>query len=156
MFDPCNCGFGGCMKNLSGGPSIVRRWMVFNFVGAMGICVQIAALWGLTSGLRVHYLIATALAVETAVLHNFFWHERWTWCDRIPGHSGSFFSRLLCFHLTNGALSIAGNLLLMKIFVGKAGFHYMQANVLAIAICSVLNFVAGDRLVFRPTRSPSK
>jgi putative flippase GtrA len=140
----------------SPGPSRLKRWIVFNSVGAMGICVQFGALWGLTSGLHVDYLIATTLAVETAVLHNFFWHERWTWSDRIPGHSGSFFSRLLCFHLTNGALSIAGNLILMKIFVEKAGFHYMQANALAIGICSILNFAAGDRLVFRPTRTPSQ
>ena len=30
----------------------------------------------------VHYLWATAAGIETAVLHNFWWHECWTWADR--------------------------------------------------------------------------
>ena len=32
--------------------------------------------------LGVHYLVATALAVEIAVLQNYYWHVRWTWKGR--------------------------------------------------------------------------
>ena len=130
-------------------PSTLKRWLVFNIVGAMGILVQTGILWGLTCALHLRYLTATALAVEAAVLHNFLWHERWTWADRVAKHNSGAFSRLWCFHLTNGALSIAGNIILMMLFVEKAGFHTMQANALSIAICSILTFVLGDRLVFR-------
>ncbi len=137
------------MGILSHIPSVVKRWLVFNFVGAMGILVQMGILWGLTSALHLRYLIATALAVEAAVLHNFFWHERWTWADRVARCNTGVFSRLLCFHLTNGVLSIAGNLILMTLFVEKSGFHIMHANALSIAVCSFLNFILGDRLVFR-------
>jgi len=136
--------------------STVKRWFIFNFVGAMGICVQMGTLLGFTSCLRLNYLVATALAVEAAVLHNFFWHERWTWADRIESHDGGFFPRLLFFHMANGAVSIAGNLILMKIFVDKTGLHYVHANILAIAICSILNFLAGDRGVFRATGPDSQ
>ena len=73
------------------------RWMRFNLVGAVGIGVQLAMLWLLTA-LGVPYLMATALAVETAVLHNFLWHQRFTWADRSPGPA----SRLLRFNLTTG------------------------------------------------------
>lgn len=132
--------------------STLKRWFVFNVVGGMGICVQMSALWGLTSALHLNYLPATALAVETAVLHNFIWHERWTWADRIAGHHGGRLSRLLWFHLTNGALSIAGNLILMKILVDRAGVPYLHANLFAITICAILNFLAGDCLVFRSAR----
>ena len=137
------------MSILSHIPSVVKRWLVFNLVGAMGILVQMGILWGLTSALHLRYLTATALAVEAAVLHNFFWHERWTWADRIVRGDAGVFSRLLCFNLTNGALSITGNLILMALFVEKAGFPTMHANALSIAICSILNFISGDRLVFR-------
>ena len=142
------CAQEGNMDIVSPIPSTVKRWICFNFVGAMGILVQMGILWGLTSALHLRYLTATALAVEAAVLHNFFWHERWTWADRIAKHNSGVFSRLLCFHLTNGALSIAGNLILMTLFVEKAGFHTMHANALSIALCSILNFMLGDRLVF--------
>jgi putative flippase GtrA len=136
------------MRNEPRTKSGIRRWLVFNSVGAMGIVVQMSVLFILTSILGAPYLLATALAVEAAVLHNFFWHERWTWADRtkVPGY---FLRRFLGFHLANGSLSIAGNLVLMRIFVGIIGLHLLVANALAIALCSILNFFAGDRLVFR-------
>jgi putative flippase GtrA len=76
-------------KNLTGGATLVR-WCRFNFVGAVGICVQFGVLFLLKSVLHFHYLAATALAVEAAVVHNFFWHERFTWADRMqPGGHAS-------------------------------------------------------------------
>jgi putative flippase GtrA len=129
-------------------PSLLRRWLVFNFVGALGILVQLAALAALTRALHWHYLVATAGAVEAAVLHNFFWHERWTWAERAKGGALAAWGRLGRFHLSNGAFSLAGNVALMSLFVGRFAMNCTLANLLAIAICSVLNFVAGDRLVY--------
>src|SRR5204863_306937 len=57
-----------------------RRFARFNLVGALGIFVQVAAL-ALLIRLGVHYLAATAMAVSLAVVHNFWWHRRWTWSD---------------------------------------------------------------------------
>ncbi len=51
------------------------RWVKFNLVGGIGIGVQLAALWVFADAFQWNYLIATALAVETAVLHNFFLHQ---------------------------------------------------------------------------------
>ncbi len=109
------------------------------------------ALFVLTSLAGVHYLIATALAVEAAVLHNFFWHEHWTWADRSV--QGCFLRRFVGFHLANGAVSLTGNVVLMRLLAGKLGLNFMASNALAIAICSIINFLAGDRIVFRVRRS---
>lgn len=130
------------------------RWVLFGSVGAMGIGVQLAVLALLLEGFGIRYLWATALAVEAAVLHNFFWHERWTWGDRRRG-GRELPKRLLRFHAANGLLSLAGNVGLVRLLVEGAGLHPMAANALAIAVCSFLNFVAGDRLVFplHPARS---
>jgi putative flippase GtrA len=99
----------------------------------------------------LNYLLATALAVETAVLHNFLWHERWTWADRfVQGRQGSF-KRLLQFNLTTGAVSIVGNLVFMRVFVGTLGVHFLVANLMTIAACSVLNFLVSDKVVFQPS-----
>jgi putative flippase GtrA len=124
------------------------RWLKFNAVGAMGIAVQLAALALFKSGLHVNYMAATAVAVELAVLHNFVWHERWTWRDR--GTEGRI-GRLVRFHLANGLVSIAVNLVLMRVFVGQMHWPYLLANMAAIAVGSVVNFLAGDLLVFRRT-----
>jgi putative flippase GtrA len=121
------------------------RWLKFNAVGAMGIGVQLGALVLLKSVARVNYLLATALAVEAAVLHNFLWHQGFTWADR---KAANWFARLVKFNLTTGGLSIAGNLLAMKLLVGVAGLSYLPASWLSIAACSLLNFVVADRAIF--------
>jgi|SRR5215469_17116278 len=121
------------------------RWLKFNAVGALGILVQLAVLTILKSGLGANYLVATAMAVETAVLHNFFWHERFTWSDR---KSRARLARLAKFNLTNGAISILGNLGFMKLLVGGLAMNYFIANLISIAICSLMNFVVSDVFVF--------
>jgi putative flippase GtrA len=119
----------------------------------MGVLVQAAALAFFIRVAGLHYMIATALAVETAVLHNFLWHRRWTWIDR---SQSSCMMMLVRFNLTNGAVSMAGNLIFMLILVGGARLNAYAANLLTIALCSLLNFFLADRLVFtHPSRSSS-
>ena len=122
------------------------RWMKFNMVGWIGIGVQLVVLTALKSALHLNYLWATALAVEAAVIHNYFWHQRFTWADR-PAESQ--IARFVRFNLTTGASSIAGNLVLMKLLVDVLQVQYLLANIVTIASCSLLNFVVSDRLVFK-------
>ncbi len=120
------------------------RWLKFNLVGGMGIAVQLLMLVVLKTGLHLNYLIATALAVETAVVHNFLWHERFTWADR----AGAGFARFLKFNLSTGLFSIAGNLALMKLLAGLGHMNYLLANAITITACSVINFLVSDGFVF--------
>ena len=128
---------------------------MFNAVGTMGVGVQLTVLVSLTEGLGLNYLVSTVLAVESAILHNFVWHERWTWRDRDqdrePGIRGRWM-RLAWFNLVTGALSISSNVVLTGLYVSTLGIHYAIANLMAIATCSLLTFAASDRFVFR-TRS---
>jgi putative flippase GtrA len=126
----------------------LRYWLKFNAVGIIGIGVQLITLTIFRSGLGIHYLYATFLAVEAAVLHNFVWHELWTWADRKLDGRGVFL-RLLKFNMANGLISIAGNFALMWLLVGQMHVHYLPANIMAIGACSLINFFASDRLVFR-------
>jgi dolichol-phosphate mannosyltransferase len=124
------------------------RWTAFNLVGLGGVGVQLIVLTALTHA-GVHYLPATALAVEAAVLNNFAWHQHWTWVDR-PGRDASeTLYRLIRFNLSVGALSIAQNLVFMKILVGYYAVPFLAANLLTITLCSLLNFFVSDHVVFR-------
>ena len=136
-----------------GRPARAVRWLKFNLVGGMGIAVQLLVLILLKTGLHFNYLIATALAVETAVIHNFLWHERFTWADR----AGGGWVRFLKFNLTTGLFSIAGNLALMKVLVGLGHVNYLLANAITITACSIVNFLVSDGFVFaeRPARNHS-
>ncbi|MBI3646216.1 MAG: GtrA family protein, partial [Acidobacteriales bacterium] len=115
------------------------RWLKFNFVGGIGIGVQLVALTVFRSFFHLDYLLATGLAVETAVIHNFLWHERFTWADRPAAHPLHSLARLVKFNASNGAVSIIGNLLVMRLLVGELGLNYLAANLIAISACSLLN-----------------
>jgi putative flippase GtrA len=125
------------------------RWLKFNAVGALGIAVQMGAFALFFSALHLDYMVATALAVETAVLHNFVWHEKYTWKHLPRGATSDVAWRLLRFHAGNGAISILGNLALMRLFVGSLHIPHYVASLLAIALCSLLNFAASEWFVFR-------
>ena len=128
--------------------NIFLRWFRFNLVGGIGIAVQLVLLFLLKSILHFNYLAATALAVEATVIHNFLWHERYTWADRVQLSWQNSLPRLLRFNLTNGAVSIAGNLGLMKLMVDMGHMNYLVANAIAIALCSLVNFVVSNQYVF--------
>jgi len=127
---------------------VLYRWLKFNLVGALGIAVQLTVLLGLKSGFHLNYLLATALSVETAVVHNFLWHERYTWADRVRPSWQKSLPRLLRFNLAAGGVSIAGNLALMKMMVGLGHMNYLIANAIAIASCSLLNFLVSEEWIF--------
>src|SRR5258706_2102532 len=117
----------------------------FVIVGCLGFVLQLLALWALTSLAGWPWLPATAAAVELAVVHNFVWHEHWTWRDR----GEASWTRFARFNVATGLTSIAGNLVLMAILVGVMRIPAVLANTIAVGVLSVANFVASDRSVFR-------
>ncbi len=130
--------------------STLLRWLKFNLIGIVGAMLQ---LWIIHIFLRAGagYLQATALGVEAAVLHNFAWHQRYTWADRPTEDMAAVVNRLVRFHLSNGAVSIVGNVVLMRCLVGALDIPVLPANLAAILVCSLVNFVLGDRFVFSAT-----
>ncbi len=127
----------------------MATWIKFNLVGVTGFVLQTAALFLLTRGMpRLSYLIATALAVELAVLNNFVWHHHWTWRDRPTSTGAEIWRRLGRFNLTTGLVSIGGNLLLMSVFVGRFRLPIILANLVTVIICSVMSFILADRFAF--------
>ena len=55
-------------------------------------------------------------------------------------------------HLAAGAKTpayLVRNLVLMRFLIGTFHVHYLPANLIAIAACSLTNFFVSDRLVYR-------
>ena len=132
------------------------RWLKFSLVGIIGAGVQLAVLFASTSIAHVNYLISTVLAVEAAVVHNFLWHQRFTWRDRGRTHLLETLARLVRFNAGNGAISLVGNVLLMQVLVGHVHIRVMPANLISIGICALANFIVSDRWVFLTTRAGSQ
>ena len=121
----------------------------FNVVGVLGFALQSAVLFFLTHNPHpAGYLTATAIAVELAVLNNFVWHQQWTWSDRPSATPSETLRRLVKFNLTNGAVSLIGNLIFMSILVGRMRLPISGAYVVSIVACSICNFFLADRFTF--------
>jgi putative flippase GtrA len=62
-------------------------------------------------------------------------------------------SQLMRFHLSNGLVSMLGNLALMRVLVDGARMPVLAANGVAILCCSLVNFCFGDSWVFAVGRT---
>jgi putative flippase GtrA len=122
------------------------RYIKFGIVGASGTVVNLVVLH-----LGHEYLFTAiesanskpyaslALAITLATVNNFAWNRLWTWSDRVrvtsqPPHTTAQQS-------DHGQLSLT--LLLSD------SMDYRLANVIAILIASVSNFLANDKWTFR-------
>src|SRR5689334_4106301 len=96
--------FPTALPRAAGGSSVLFRWVAFNAIGVAGMVVQLGVVAFLVHMLRVHYVAATVAGVEAAILHNFAWHQRWTWRDRPTRRVRDRAARLARFHLLNGSI----------------------------------------------------
>lgn len=129
------------------------RFIKFGLVGASGTFINIAVLYSCQEFLllqiadfqsRLNYSIATAITVAT--LSNFYWNRRLTWRDR--QYEASPIVLVLFFKYVMAAgISIAIQSVMTKSLSNY--LHYIVANLVAIALSSIFNFVANDRLTFR-------
>lgn len=127
------------------------RFGKFNLVGVLGAALQVALLWLLTKHFRVGSPAAAPMAVEIVVLHNFAWHERLTWRDRRPKSMRQRLDRLWRFHVGNGLTSLIGNTVLIYGLVEWIHVPVVPAAIVAIVLCSVVNFFLADRWAFGAT-----
>jgi putative flippase GtrA len=127
--------------------NLLARWWKFNLVGIIGFGVQMTALFLLRKVCGAHYLLASAAALELTVVHNFIWHLHYTWRDRSASSHRMQFVR---FQLSNGMVSLVGNLLLVRLLMGGTHLPLLAANAIAVLCCAVANFYLGDLWAFAP------
>ena len=152
---PANISTGGGLAHSSIDRNSSRRLRVAKFalVGSIGICLQLTILWLLNSA-KMNYLLATIIAVELTVLHNFCWHRRFTWHDRTNSNYSYGWGALLRFHSSSGAVSLLGNVAFMSLLVRHTKITLTVANIAAITICAGVNLLLGDLWVFKSSSSP--
>jgi putative flippase GtrA len=126
--------------------NVWARFGKFNLVGMMGMAVQLGALAVFNHAWPGHVLACTAAAIELTLLHNFVWHLRITWPDR--GDRSATLNQLLRFNLSNGLVSMAGNLALMPLLVRGARIPVVAANAIAVVCLSLVNFCLGNNWAF--------
>ena len=124
------------------------RFVIFSAIGGfvfllgLGLQAVLTGRWQMAP--LASYLIQAVVSVETSFLLN-----RWlTWRDR----DSPFWLAFTRFNAQK-TVTIALNFLLYAGLL-RLGMNYLVANVALTAVFTVVNFVAGDRLVFIPARRP--
>jgi putative flippase GtrA len=120
------------------------RFSAFVLVGALCLVLNTVALWLLTSGLGLHYLLSTVIAFASITPLGFLLNKVLTFRTRreyarieLPRYFGAM------------AASFATNLLLMYLLVSVAGMWYLPASVLVAVLLVIANFLTSDRWSFR-------
>jgi dolichol-phosphate mannosyltransferase len=141
------------------------RYIKFGIVGASGTVVNLVVL-----SLGHEYLFSAiepagskpyaslALAITVATINNFTWNRLWTWSDRVkaeaqvlhidPLHPGP--AKLTREFGKYAAASGFGSGLQYVLTLLLSGtMDYRIANVIAIVVASVSNFLANDKWTFK-------
>ena len=134
----------------------LKRFFRFNLVGLLGIVTQFTTLTVLNHAFPRHYLLTSTFAVEFTLLHNFVWHLHYTWPAESQQRAREALAQLLRFHLSNGLVSLLGNLLLMRLFVHTTHLPVLLANALTIACCGLANFLLAHHWVFPKATSGNR
>ena len=128
----------------------LARFFRFGVVGASGVVVNQGLLMLLHGTLGAPLLLASVVAIELSILTNFLLNHVWTWrlSLRVPG----LMRRCLHYHAAAVMAAFAGNVVVLMVAVEVFGVDYRIANLLGIAVGTVINFTAGELWIFRADR----
>ncbi|MEI7612401.1 MAG: GtrA family protein [Betaproteobacteria bacterium] len=131
-----------------------HRFIKFGTVGASGTLVNLAVLY-----LGQEYLfralepalfrlnVSLATAIFFATINNFLLNRSWTWHDRKHAHR----DRRVLAQFGQYAMACWIGVALQFVLTNSLAvyFHYILANVVAIAIASLFNFAVNNWWTFR-------
>lgn len=145
------------------------RYIKFGLVGASGTVVNMVVLYLAQEHLfaaitepRQRLYASLALAIAVATVNNFTWNRLWTWADRVKAahahHTQLAHTRWSVISAQLGRYALASWLGIglqygLTLWLAHS-LHYLLANVIAIVVASVSNFLANDRWTFGKHRHP--
>lgn len=140
------------------------RYIKFGLVGASGTAVNMTVLFlaqeylfAFIGNPRQRLYASLAFAIAVATINNFTWNRLWTWADRVRAAQAH---RQHLEHTKLGVITGQLGRYALASWLGIAlqygltlwlahALHYLLANVIAILVASVSNFIANDRWTFR-------
>ena len=128
------------------------RFVKFGIVGASGTVINLGLLYYAQEhlfaaiqppGMRLN--LSLALAIFFATVNNFFWNRLWTWADR-----KHHYDRPILIQFGQYTLACWLSIALQAVFTNvlASHFYYLIANLIAIVLTSILNFVVNDLWTF--------
>jgi dolichol-phosphate mannosyltransferase len=136
----------------AGSPADSRLWK-FLMVGASGTLVNVVVFWSIHHGLGGRVLTAGVIAGLVATFTNFILNNAYTWADRRGKSASGFVQRLGKYYVATWA-GYAVYLGLLSALT-HVGVIPMLANLLAIGVGGLLNYLAHNAWTWREHRAGS-
>jgi dolichol-phosphate mannosyltransferase len=123
---------------------LLKRFVKFSIVGLSGTVVNMVV-YAVAIQMGMYYLGAAVVSFLFAVTNNFYWNFRWTFKGQAVYRSRrNKYFRFLAISLLN----LGFNLLLLRLFVESLEWNKTLAQLVAIGLVSVLNFLLNSRFTF--------
>ena len=119
----------------------------FGVVGLSGVVVNQGLLMLLHGAAGAPLLLSSIIAIEISILTNFVLNHTWTW--RMPLLEPGLMRRVVQYHAAAVMAAFAGNVIILMGAVELFGVDYRIANLVGIAVGTVINFTAGEVWIFR-------
>lgn len=125
-------------------PRVIRQFVKFAIVGAIGACVDVGTLVILKEILGLNVYLANFFSFSLAVINNYIWNSHWTFADQEKEHKRQIVQFVI--------ISIIGLVLseiLLYIFHDITHLHYLIAKCLGILVVLFWNFFANRFWTFK-------
>jgi len=122
-----------------------RRPLRYLAVATLGAALQAGVVIA-ASAVGCSPVAATVIGIEAAILHNFAWHDRWTWGDRDRREPRVV--RLVRYNAALAGTSLAVGAGVTWMVVAGLGWGVLPANAVAVAVAALANYIASDRVLF--------
>ena len=94
-----------------------------------------------SAGLHIDYRIASLIAIECAIINNFFWNLRWTFKERTAQKHTPLLLVFLKFNLSSGLVALTVNWTLLILGAELLHLPVLLANLIGIALGTAANFL---------------
>ncbi|WP_254529796.1 DUF2079 domain-containing protein [Natrinema gelatinilyticum] len=130
-----------------------QRLIMYVLVGAIGVVINQSVLYLTTGVIGFSYAVGGFLGVTISITTNYAINDAWTWREHGARGWKPWAWRGLKYTGTRVA-GIGVHMVALIVFVEFVGFHYLLANLLAIAVGFAWGFGASDVLVWKTTDAP--
>jgi dolichol-phosphate mannosyltransferase len=125
------------------------RMARFAAVGALGTVVNLTVMALLVHGVfDVNYVLASVVAAELSILHNFLMQERFVFRDMRQGRWFRRFAQFLGFNNLEALVRVPILVLLVEVL----GLGAVLGQALLLAVAFVGRFLFTSRVIYRPRR----
>jgi len=125
--------------------TLAHRFQRFLTVGAVGLGVNLAALFVLHEILPLRLVVASPVAIMISMAVTFILNELWTWHDR---GSGRVIHRAALYVPIN-TVGLIINWQLALFLEGRADLHYLFAQLVGAGVAAVWNFALNNFVTWR-------